>query len=294
MDNFNTLESPTQIIDYSVFISKIWDHGAYQMKTEERIKFARKFIAAFEAAGHEVEESSVTGVLGIFMKIESTEEANTKLIERLSSVQSILRLLNLIARSDESQYKQKQTLSTMAVHKIKAMEWRKNDFNQSQKVFLLKVLAELQDKYDMQYELVDLLIEEIDQSNIIQNATLQEIELLMELINRRSIHAQQKTQLIKSITDKIHSLLSTSDKHSSLKLLLTFFSHIMNTPGLESYTSSCDDLFINMMCLIEEVPIYSKVDCCRDSESMLKQMMDILGWVLVNDKIDHSKWEKQI
>ena len=111
--------------------------------------FARKFLAAFDDVGQSIEGYNVVGVLSQFMMFNNTistsSAAYSVLLERLNSTQSILRLLNTLARVNSEKYQvQRRALSALCVQKIQAKEWRQ-DLNLSQKVFLLKVLTKLQE-----------------------------------------------------------------------------------------------------------------------------------------------------
>ena len=66
------------------------------------------------------------------------------------------------------------------------MDWSK-DLTHSQKVFLLKVLAKIQDMFHVQFELVGQLIDELHLGKTRPDISQSEFEMLMGLIGRRNL-----------------------------------------------------------------------------------------------------------
>ena len=102
---FKWLKNNLTIIHYSIFIDKVYSLGAYTMTSNEMQKFTRKFLTAFGIAGKDADESTIYGVFEIFTKVGVSKKANQSLMEQLTTIPSLLRLLNTISRSNEKQLK---------------------------------------------------------------------------------------------------------------------------------------------------------------------------------------------
>lgn len=143
---------------------------------------------AFAKAGDQIDESTVLGVLGIFIQARaSSSKIYEILLSRLKSVQSLLRLLNVIQRgNEEKDLTQKQTLTRMVLKKLQSMNWEQlmtQELNKNQQVFLLKVLTKIQDSMHLQFEMVDKLVEQV--TKFIGELADLEFEIVMSVMERR-------------------------------------------------------------------------------------------------------------
>ena len=73
---FSKLKKNLTIINYSIFIDKMYSLGAYVMTSDEMQKFTRKFLTAFGIAGKDADESTINGVFEIFTKVGVSKKAN--------------------------------------------------------------------------------------------------------------------------------------------------------------------------------------------------------------------------